>query len=130
MPREINVKPKPITEISNGYNMDGSIELPPETEIDAGWWSVDHQTTDFLMMGIFTTPIITNIDISRSAFSKLEKDPCKVKIPKYIINNISVDVIRASHCHHVPHVGMPHIDPENIAINVIIAPIGAADLIK
>jgi hypothetical protein len=32
----MSVKPKPITEINNGYSMDGSIELLPETEIDAG----------------------------------------------------------------------------------------------
>ena len=106
------------------------MEVLPETEIDAGLCSVYHQSTDFLIMGIFTTPIITNIDISRSAFSKLEKDPCRVKIPRYIINNINVEVILASHCHQVPHVGIPQIDPENKPINVIIAQIGAADLIK
>ena len=70
------------------------------------------------------------MDIKRSDFSRLEKDPCKVKIPRYIINNIKVEVILASHCHHVPHVGIPQIDHENKPINVIIAPIGAADLIK
>jgi hypothetical protein len=46
------------------------------------------------------------------------------------MNSISVEVILASHCHQVPQVGMPQIDPENNAIKVIIAPIGAADLIK
>ena len=74
--------------------------------------------------------MITNIDMRRSAFSKFEKDPCKVKTPRYIMNNINVDVILASHCHHVPQVGIPQIAPENKPINVIIAPIGAADFIK
>ena len=81
-------------------------------------------------MGILITPITTNIDISRSAFSKLENDPCKVKIPRYIINKIKVEVILASHCHQVPQVGIPHIEPEKRPMNVIIAPIGAADLIR
>ena len=79
---------------------------------------------------MFTTPITTSIDIKRSDFSKLEKDPCKVKIPRYMMNKIKVEVILASHCHHVPHVGIPQTDPENKPINVIIAPIGAADFIK
>ena len=74
--------------------------------------------------------MITNIDMRRSAFSKFEKDQCKVKTPRYIMNNINVDVILASHCHHVPQVGIPQIAPENKPINVIIAPIGAADFIK
>jgi hypothetical protein len=32
----MSVKPKPIIEMSNGYSIDGSMELPPEIEIDAG----------------------------------------------------------------------------------------------
>ena len=51
-------------------------------------------------------------------------------MPRYMINKIKVEVILASHCHQVPHVGIPQTDPENKPINVIIAPIGAADLIK
>jgi hypothetical protein len=53
-----------------------------------------------------------------------------VIIPKYIINKIKVDVILASHCHQVPQVGIPHIEPENRAIKVISTPTGAADLIR
>ena len=52
----------------------GSIEAPSDIVIDADWWSVDHQSTDFLIIGILTTPTTTKIDIKRSAFSKLEKD--------------------------------------------------------
>lgn len=81
-------------------------------------------------MGILITPIITKIDIRRSAFIKLEKDPCNVITPRYIINNIKVEVILASHCHQVPQVGIPHIDPENKPKNVIIAPIGAAAFMR
>ena len=47
-----------------------------------------------------------------------------------MINRIKVDVILASHCHHVPQVGIPHIDPDINAINVVIAPIGAIAMIK
>lgn len=107
-----------------------SIEAPSDIVIDADWWSVDHQSTDFLIIGILTTPTTTKIDIKRSAFSKLEKDPWRVIIPKYIIKSIKVEVILASHCHHVPQVGIPQIEPENRAIKVIIAPTNAADLIK
>ena len=82
------------------------------------------------MIGRFTTPTITNIDIKRSAFSRFENEPCNVRMPRYMINRMRVEVILASHCHQVPQVGIPQIDPENNAIKVIIAPIGAADLIK
>ena len=44
------------------------------------------------------------------------------------MNSIKVEVILASHCHHVPHVGIPHTEPENSAKKVINAPIGAIDL--
>jgi hypothetical protein len=46
------------------------------------------------------------------------------------MNSIKVEVILASHCHHVPHVGIPQIDPEDRAIKVSIAPIGAIATIK
>ena len=82
------------------------------------------------MMGILTTPTTTKIDIKRSAFSALENELCRVIIPKYIINKIKVEVILASHCHQVPQVGIPHIEPENRAIKVISTPTGAADLIR
>ena len=54
----------------------------------------------------------------------------KLKVIKYIINKIRVEIILASHAHHVPHVGIPHMAPETKAINVVIAPIGAIDLTK
>ena len=47
-----------------------------------------------------------------------------------MINKINVEVILASHCHQVPQVGIPHIDPDINAINVVIAPIGAIAMIK
>ena len=35
--------------------------------------------------------------------------------------------MRASHTHHVPHVGLPQIEPVTSATNVIAAPIPAQD---
>ena len=43
-------------------------------------------------------------------------------------NRIKTDVKRASHTHHVPHVGFPQIDPVTKAISVKLAPIGALHL--
>ena len=40
-----------------------------------------------------------------------------------------MEVIRASHTHQVPQVGLPHTAPLNSAIKVSAAPIGAADRI-
>jgi len=44
-----------------------------------------------------------------------------------MINNINVETILASQAHQVPHVGMPHIEPEISAMNVVITPMGAID---
>ena len=93
--------------------------------IDADWWRVLHQSTDFLIIGIFTNPTITNQDNNLSAFSWLLKELWSEIKPKYIINNIKVEVILASHCHQVPQVGIPHTDPEKSAKKVTNAPIGA-----
>ena len=79
---------------------------------------------------MFTAPTITNHDNNLSAFSRLLKELCKEINPKYIINSINVEVILASHCHHVPQVGIPHIDPDTSAIKVVIAPIGAIAITK
>jgi hypothetical protein len=38
-----------------------------------------------------------------------------------------VETILASQTHQVPHVGIPHIDPEINAINVVTAPMGAME---
>jgi hypothetical protein len=89
-----------------------------------------HHSTDILMIGIFTEPTRTNIERNLSAFSWLLNESCKDIKPRYIINSIKVDTILASQTHQVPHVGIPHIDPEISAINVVIAPMGAIDLTR
>ena len=111
-----------------GINIVMSMDGELVRVIDAGWCKVDHQSTDFLIMGKLIVPTMTKIDINLSDLSKLLKELCKVINPKYIRNNISVDVILASHCHHVPHVGIPHIEPEKRAKKVTAAPMGAIDL--
>ena len=58
------------------------------------------------------------------------KESCNEISPKYMINNINVEIILASHAHQVPHVGIPQIEPETRAIKVVIAPIGAIDLTR
>ena len=108
--------------------MAGSIAGFSVNVIDAGWCNELHQSTDFLIIGICTNPIIERYANSLSALSKLLNELWREINPKYIINNIKVEVILASHSHQVPHVGMPQIEPETKAINVIVAPIGAIDL--
>jgi hypothetical protein len=51
-------------------------------------------------------------------------------IAAYKKNNISVEVKRASQTHHVPQVGLPHIDPVTKATRVKPAPNGAAEFIN
>ena len=64
------IKPKKETIDSNrGANINGSIEGASVSVIDADWWSVDHQSTDFFIIGMFITPAKTNMAKKRSAFS-------------------------------------------------------------
>ena len=116
--------------IESGISIVISMDGESVRVIEAGWCKVDHQSTDFLIMGKLIVPIITKIDINLSDLSKLLKELCKVISPKYIRNNINVDVILASHCHQVPQVGMPQTEPEKSARNVESSPIYAADLIR
>ncbi|OPZ09629.1 MAG: hypothetical protein BWZ07_02968 [Alphaproteobacteria bacterium ADurb.BinA280] len=45
--------------------------------------------------------------------------------PKYRNNNTNSEVRRASHVHHVPHIGLPHNDPVSRVSKVNAAPSGA-----
>ena len=47
-------------------------------------------------------------------------------MPRYIRNSTKTEVSRASHTHHVPHIGLPQIEPVTSASAVKTAPIGAA----
>ena len=46
-----------------------------------------------------------------------------------MINKIATDVILASQTHHVPHIGLPHIEPDIRHKSVNTAPIGAMALL-
>ena len=60
---------KPIIQPIKGYNIEGSIDGLSVNVIEADWCNVLHQSTDFLIMGIFTKPTMTNHDNNLSAFS-------------------------------------------------------------
>ena len=120
---------KPRIDPISGYSIEASMLGSFVSVIDADWWRVLHQSTDFLIIGMFTAPTITSHESNLSAFSKLLKELWKEIKPRYMINKINVEVILASHCHHVPQVGIPHIEPDTSAINVVMAPMGAIDII-
>jgi len=48
---QYNIKTKNIN--NNGINIEEWIELSPDNLILAGWWSVFHQSTEYLIIGIF-----------------------------------------------------------------------------
>ena len=127
---DINIKPNETMQSINGYNIAGSIDGLSVKVIEAGWWRVDHQLTDFFIIGKFTHPTIVKIDIKLSALFWLLNESCNAINPKYIKKSIRVEVILASHCHHVPQVGIPQTDPENNAKKVTKRPTNAADFVK
>ena len=51
---------------------------------------------------------------------------CKARKPKYKNNNINSEVKRASHTHHVPHIGLPHNAPVTSDKKANRAPVGAS----
>ena len=50
---DINTKPNETMQSINGYNIAGSIDGLSVKVIEAGWWRVDHQSTDFFIIGKF-----------------------------------------------------------------------------
>src|SRR5690554_4672580 len=77
----------------------------------AGWCNVFHQSTEYLMMGILTTPTIAKIAQALAALSRLLMACPKAIMPKYKNNRMSIAVKRASQTHQAPHVGFPQIAP-------------------
>ena len=76
--RKINAQYKINTKnISNkGINIDECIELVPVILILAGWCSVLHHSTEYLMIGIFIKPITAMILEILFALSSSSKNLC------------------------------------------------------
>src|SRR5690606_16723898 len=88
--------------------------------------SVYHQSTEYLINGMFNEPISASSAQALSAVSRLGSAVCKAIIPTYKKNRISIKVMRASQSHQVPQVGLPQIEPVTNARKVKAAPKGAA----
>ena len=56
---QYNIKTKNIN--NSGINIEECIELSPVNLILAGWWSVFHQSTEYLVIGTLIKPIIAII---------------------------------------------------------------------
>jgi len=76
------------------------------------------------MIGMLTTPTRASTVEARAAVRVSSMAACKAIYPKYRNSSISSDVRRASHTHHVPHIGLPHKEPVARARKVNEAPIG------
>src|SRR3954470_23916926 len=79
------------------------------------------------MIGTLTTPTSAITAPALSARRGSSMAACSDMKPKYRNSRINSDVSRASHTHHVPHIGLPHNEPVHTAMNVIIAPVGASE---
>src|SRR3954464_13936967 len=77
------------------------------------------------MIGTLTTPINASTAPALSARRGSSIAACNEMNPRYRKRRINSEVSRASHTHHVPHVGLPQNDPVQRAIKVISAPVGA-----
>src|SRR3569833_3384220 len=78
------------------------------------------------MMGTLITPTIASSPLARAARRGSSIKTNKDKKPKKKNSRISSDVRRASHTHHVPHMGLPHNEPVHNARKVNSAPVGAS----
>ena len=58
------------------------IEDSPDIDIDAGWWRVFHQSTDFFTIGRLTTPTKVIIETAVSADFLEAKVDCMPMIAK------------------------------------------------
>ena len=77
------------------------------------------------MMGTFTTPTSARMAPALSARRGSSMAACSAMKPRYRKNRISSDVRRASHTHHVPHIGLPQKAPVHSDRKAIRAPVGA-----
>src|SRR5882724_7528184 len=75
------------------------------------------------MMGMLMTPTSARTAPARSARRGSSMADCKEMKPMYKNIKISVEVIRASHTHQVPQVGLPQSDPVMSERKVNIAPV-------
>src|SRR5438874_13835330 len=79
------------------------------------------------MIGTLITPTSASTAPAPSAGRGSSIADCKEIKPTYRKSSISVEVIRASQTHHVPHVGLPQKAPVTKEINVNSAPVIASD---
>ncbi len=103
---------------------------PSMRKTEAGWCKVFHQSTENLMMGILMKPtsVRTATDLALLVGSSTARD--KAIMPRYMRNSTKTEVSRASHTHHVPHIGLPQSEPVASAKAVNTAPKGAAARIE
>src|SRR3990167_4631819 len=112
--------------ISSGIHISNGMAGLDTTLKVAGWCRVFHHSTEYLMIGIFTTPTMASTAQALAALSRLVMALPRAITPKYRNSRISIEVRRASHTQYVPQVGLPHTAPVTRAIAVIQAPMGAA----
>ena len=119
-----NVNPSAIT--ISGNSRLGSMVGPSSRNTEAGWCSVFHQSTENLMIGMLMKP--TSVMTAAARAERVGSSMARVSamMPRYIRNRMKTEVRRASHTHHVPHIGLPQIEPVTSASAVKTAPIGAA----
>src|SRR3990172_10863824 len=77
------------------------------------------------MIGTLITPTIASTALAREAFWRSSMEACKAIKPRYKNNRINSEVRRASHTHHVPHMGLPHSEPVTKVKKVKEAPMTA-----
>lgn len=76
---------------------------------------------------MFITPTIIKISAARAANTLSSNEAYNEITPRYKNSKTNSDVKRASHTHHVPHIGLPQVAPITRAIKVKTAPTGAID---
>src|SRR5690606_18081232 len=112
--------------ISSGSHISIGIAALPVTVEVAGWCRLVHQSTEYLMIGMFTTPTTASSAVALAALSRLLIAWLRAITPEHRNSRTSIEVRRASQTHHEPQVGLPQMAPVTSAITVIQAPIGAA----
>src|SRR3569832_2713285 len=78
------------------------------------------------MMGTLITPTIASSPLARAARRGSSIEANKDMKPILRNSRISSVVRRASHTHHVPHMGLPHNEPDHNARKVNSAPVRAS----
>src|SRR5512145_3404100 len=97
----------PSALMASGTHISGGMAGAAVRRKVAGWCRVSHQSTEYLMIGMLITPTMASTAQARPAVSGRGTACRNAYRAMYRNSSTSMEVVRASHTHQAPQVGLP-----------------------